>query len=264
MRIEEIYCKTALSKSELPDIDYSLNPYRGCEHACLYCYVPNVLSIPREEWGKFVEIRRNIPSVLAKELKKKERGVIGLSTVTDPYQPLEKKYKLSRLCIEQIAKSDFPLDVQTKSDLIVRDIDVLKKVKEVVVGLTIPTLRDDERKLMEPRAPAIEKRLRALEKLSKEGIRNYVFLGPAYPTIEVEEVEEIVECFARHGADVIIVDDLHLKEGVWENIQRNLPRDLERIYRERLFDERKRYYDRIFREVEKWCRRYNIKFERAF
>jgi len=73
-----------------------------------------------------------------------------------------------------------------------------------------------------------------------------------------------VECFAKHGADVIIVDNLHLKEGVWENIQRNLPRDLERIYRRRLFDERKRYYDRIFREVEKWCKEYNVGFERAF
>ncbi|KAA0005969.1 MAG: radical SAM protein [Thermoplasmata archaeon] len=264
MRIKEIYCKTALSKSELPDIDYSLNPYRGCEHACLYCYVPNVLSIPRKEWGKFVEIRRNIPTILAKELKKKERGVIGLSTVTDPYQPVEKDYKLSRLCVEQIAKSDFPLDVQTKSDLIVRDIDVLKKVKEVVVGLTIPTLKDEERKILEPVAPPIDKRLKALEKLAREGIRNYVFFGPAYPSIELDEVKEIVECFVEHGANTIIVDDLHLKEGVWENIQRNLPRDLERVYRRRLFDERKRYYDRIFREVKKWCKEYDVGFERAF
>ena len=83
MKVNEIKCKTALSKSKLPGLDYSLNPYRGCEHNCAYCYVPNVLRINREKWGTFVDVKTNIPNVLSKEIRNKEKGVVGLSTVTD-------------------------------------------------------------------------------------------------------------------------------------------------------------------------------------
>ena len=95
MIVRQVRCKTALSPSSLPGLDYSLNPYRGCQHNCAYCYVPNVLRIKREDWGGFVDIKSNIPVVLARELKRKNKGVIGLSTVTDPYQSVEKKYNLS-------------------------------------------------------------------------------------------------------------------------------------------------------------------------
>ncbi|RLF54112.1 MAG: radical SAM protein [Thermoplasmata archaeon] len=261
--IREVYCRTALSRSDLPDIDYSLNPYRGCEHACLYCYVPNVLSIDREEWGRFVEVRRNIPAVLSKELRRKEKGVIGISTVTDPYQPVEERFKLTRLCLEQIVRFDFPVDIQTKSDLVLRDMDVIKMLSDATVGITIPTLRDDERRLLEPRAKPIDKRLSALERLSKEGIRTYAFVGPLYPSTEVEEVRDMVERFLSLGVDLIIFDTLHLKKGVWENIERNVPRDLARIYRRRLFEERS-YYDVMFDEFERWCRYYGMKLEKAF
>ena len=263
MIVREVYCRTALSKSDLPDLDYSLNPYRGCEHGCIYCYVPNVLSIPREEWGSFVDIRRNIPTILSKELRRKKKGVIGISTVTDPYQPLEEKYRLTRLCLEQICKYDFPVDIQTKSDLVLRDIDIIKRIKDVEVGLTIPTLRDDERKILEPRAKPIEKRLDAIGRLSKEGIKTYVFVGPLYPTTEIEEVKDMVEVFKDAGTNIIIFDTLHLKSGVWENLQRNLPRDMIRVYRYRLFDD-KSYYENISKEFEKWCEYHKIKFEKAF
>ena len=84
MKITETKCKSALSKSNLPGLDYSLNPYRGCQHKCAYCYVPNVLRIKRAEWGNYVNVKTNIPNILAKELKKKKRGIVALSTVTDP------------------------------------------------------------------------------------------------------------------------------------------------------------------------------------
>ena len=263
MRIREVHCKTALSPSSLPGIDYSLNPYRGCEHACIYCYVPSVLSIPRDEWGGFIDIRRNIPTVLAKELKKKRCGTIGISTVTDPYQPIEKKYRLIRLCLEQLIRYDFPIDIQTKSDLVLRDLDLISKLKNVEVGLTIPTLRDEERRMMEPKASSIEKRLQAVRVLSNRGIKTYIFFGPAYPTIEIDEVEELVEVFYKTGTNTLIVDSLHLKSGVWENLEKNLPNEMMQIYKKRLFKE-KNYYKQIFEEIEKYCKRYGIRFERAF
>ena len=122
MGIKEVKCKTALSKSNLPGLDYSLNPYRGCMHNCAYCYVPNVLRINREEWGKFVEVKINIQNVLSKEVKTKKQGIVGISTVTDPYQPIEKRNKITRFCLEQLLKYDFPISIQTKSSLVLKDI----------------------------------------------------------------------------------------------------------------------------------------------
>ena len=94
MQIKHITCKTALSPSKLPGLDYSLNPYRGCSHQCAYCYVPSILRISKTEWQTLIQIKTNIPTILAKEVKRKKPGVVGISTVTDPYQPLEQKHQV--------------------------------------------------------------------------------------------------------------------------------------------------------------------------
>ena len=127
MKVTEITCKTALNPSSLPGLVYSLNPYRGCQHKCAYCYVPNVLRIKRCKWGEFVNVKTNIPVVLSKELRNKKQGVVAISTVTDPYQPIEKKYLLTRFCLEQLLRADFPISIQTKSDLVTRDINIISK-----------------------------------------------------------------------------------------------------------------------------------------
>ena len=265
MRVREVYCKTALSKSFLPGLDYSLNPYRGCEHGCVYCYVPSVLHIPRDDWGKWVDIRVNIPTVLSRELKRKPKGVVGVSTVTDPYQPLEKKHCLTRLCLEQLLKHDFPVSIQTKSNLVLRDIDLLSAFPEVEVGITITTLNDRERKLLEPQTPSIEKRLETVRRLSEEGIKTYIFYGPIYPTLEVKEVPRVVKVFSETGVSMIMVDSLHLKKGVWESIKKQLSLEPEtlKLFSRRLFDE-KNYYSLIISEMEKESKRYGLMIKRAF
>ena len=168
MKITEVECKSALSSSSLPGLDYSLNPYRGCQHNCAYCYVPNVLRISRLEWGGFVEIRKNMPLILAKELKNKKSGVVGISTVTDPYQPMEKKYNLTRYCLEQLLIHDFPVFIQTKSKLVLRDLDLISKFSNAEIMFSIGTLNEDERKILEPGASSINDRLNTLKKCSDE------------------------------------------------------------------------------------------------
>ena len=116
MNVTTISCKSALSQSRLLGYDYALNPYRGCEHGCSYCYAPYVLHEDRE-WGGFVDVKLDIPSVLSKELGRRKKGVVGISTVTDPYQPIEKKYELTRTCLEHLLRHDFPICIQTKSAL---------------------------------------------------------------------------------------------------------------------------------------------------
>ncbi|MFO7677757.1 MAG: radical SAM protein [Thermoplasmatota archaeon] len=220
--IREIECKTALSTSKLPGLTYSLNPYKGCEHNCAYCYVPNVLRIDRKRWGCFVDVKKNIPSVLSKELKMKKRGVVGLSTVTDPYQPIEKKYKLTKYCLEQLNKYKFPVCIQTKSSLILRDIDLLSAFDNIEVLFSISTIKKKQQQTLEPYASSINRRLTAMKKCSQEGISTSVFFGPILPIISDHDIVESIHSFIEHGASKIWIDKLNSKPGINDNIKEKL------------------------------------------
>lgn len=257
MIVTEIICKTALSKSSLPGLKYSLNPYRGCEHNCAYCYVPNVLRINRNSWGGFVEVRKNIPSILTKELINKKKGVVGISTVTDPYQPIENKFKLTRNCLEQLLIYDFPICIQTKSNLVIRDIDLISKFTESELIFSIGTLNDNERKFLEPNAPSINSRLNALKKSSDEGIYTTIFFGPFYPTIKIEDLEKIIDVFYENGAKKIIVDKFNLKPGIWEVLEKKFPNNNDLI-------KNNSYFKKILEETIRLCEKKKIKVESAF
>ncbi|MFQ5887175.1 MAG: radical SAM protein, partial [Candidatus Hydrothermarchaeales archaeon] len=214
MKITTATCKTALSPSRLLGYDYALNPYRGCQHACAYCYAPYVLREDRE-WGSFADVKLNIPTVLAKELRKKPKGVVGISTVTDPYQPIEKRYELTRRCLRELLKRDFPICIQTKSSLVLRDIDLLERFSQKEVGFTLTTINDDLRKRYEPNASSVEERLKAIEVLANRGIKTWVFLGPIMPYITTKDndLEALISALKRAKADYIIVDRLNIKRG---------------------------------------------------
>lgn len=257
MKINEIKCKTALSKSNLPGLDYSLNPYRGCEHNCAYCYVPNVLRIKREEWGIFADVKINIPNVLSKELKSKKIGVVGISTVTDPYQPIERKYRLTRYCLEQLLIHDFPICIQTKSDLILRDIDIITKFSNVEVMVSIGTLNDSERKKLEPGSSSIKSRLNVLQTFSDMRIKNTVFFGPIYPNIKKEDIPEIIDTFKTYNVKEIMVDKLNLKPGIKDNLLRIFPPFKNLIGNPDIYNE-------IYYEILQVCKLKKIKAISAF
>lgn len=264
MEIKEITCKTALSNSTLPGLDYSLNPYRGCQHKCAYCYVPNVLRLKRENWGDIVEVKTSIPVVLSKELKKKKRGVVGLSTVTDPYQPVEEKYKLTRYCLEQLVRYDFPVHIQTKSSLINRDIDLISQSSDTEVMMSIATLNDKEREVLEPHSSPINKRLEVLKNCSEVGIKTSVFFGPIYPTITVDDVSQIVETFLSLNVSEIMLDRLNLKPGIWENVKKCINgHDMEYVF-PKTVDELWEHYIRIRDEFIRAGREKSITIVNAF
>jgi DNA repair photolyase len=220
------------------------------------------MRIPRSKWGKMVEVKRNIPNVLAKELKTKKRGVVGISLTTDPYQPAEEKYKLTRFCLEQLSKHDFPVNILTKSPLITRDLDILTNFKELEVGLTVTTINDGQRKILEPNAPSIESRISALESISSQGISTYAFLGPLYPTITHEELLDLVGKIKDAGIKTISADKLNLKPGVWNSVCSTLkeyPEDLG-IWKESV-KKTSDSYDKIFISLEKICKREGIDYE---
>lgn len=219
MNINFIKCKSALSNSRLPGLDYSLNPYVGCEHDCIYCYAPNVLKIDRLKWGKNIGIKSNIPVILSKELKKKKIGIVGISTVTDPYQPIEKKYKITRYCLDQLKRYDFPIHIQTKSSIINRDIDIISKISNVEIMISISSFDDNERKIFEPFSSSVKERFNILKFFSEIGIKTSVFLGPIIPTINYEELIKNLDILIDYNVSEIMIDNLHLKNGIWNNIQ---------------------------------------------
>lgn len=216
MGVIEKLCKTALSYSGLSGLEYSLNPYRGCIHACLYCYVPSMTGEKRK-WGSFVEVKTNLPQVLEKEVRKKRRGVVGIGTITDPYQPVESKYRITRQCLEVLAEYKWPVSVQTKSSLVLRDLDILKKM-ESEVGITITAFDDSVRKNFEPFASSIQERLEALKKLHSEGIKTYAFIGPILPGLTERNLEGLVQALAGR-VSYVMADRFRIRQGIRECVE---------------------------------------------
>jgi len=257
MEIREVICKTALSVSRLPGLDYSLNPYRGCQHGCLYCYAPNILRVERKKWGCIVEVKTNIPNVLSKELKSKKPGVVALSTVTDPYQPLEKKYKLSKYCLEQLLKVDFPVSIQTKSNLILRDIDLISSFSDREVLITIGTLDDNLRKKLEPCSSSVDDRLEVLKSFSDIGVKTTVFFGPIYPNVNLSDIQKYVEVFMENGTSEILFDKFNLKPGILENLSKTIPQYKSVI-------KNVDYYNKLYDEIKRVCSYKFVKATSAF
>ena len=184
MKIQEISVKSVLSKSQV--YDYTVNPYRGCSNACRYCYAAFMKRFTghQEPWGEFVDVKINAPEVLAKEIRRKPMGGVWVSGVCDPYQPVEKRYRLTRKCLEILLRSDWPVTIQTKSPLVVRDLDILKTSEKVEVGFSITTAEEKIRRVFEPKASPISERINALRSLHTNGIKTFVMIAPILPGAE--------------------------------------------------------------------------------
>ncbi|MFQ6123720.1 MAG: radical SAM protein [Candidatus Heimdallarchaeota archaeon] len=264
MKVTEVSCKSALSKSGL-GYDYALNPYRGCEHGCTYCYAPAVLRESRS-WGQFVDIKRNIPSILARELRRQRKGHVGIGTVTDAYQPVEQRYEVTRRCLEQLLRVDFPISVQTKSPLVLRDLDLLQQFSRVDVGVTITTLDETFRKVFEPRAASVPERLVTLEQLSAHGIPTWLFLGPILPAITDRDLEGLIKAAAKANVQEIIIDKLRLKAGIWKRMVSGLQQtnpELIKVLKRTLWGNSP-YFTNVGNKVKHLCNIYRICYQVAF
>jgi DNA repair photolyase len=183
MKIREILARTVLSKTGIGSFDYCVNPYVGCGHGCRYCYASFMKRFTGhlEPWGDFVDIKLNAPELLKKRLKKANRGIVALSTVTDPYQPVEKKYQLTRKCLEALLERQFPVSILTRSPLCLRDMDLFRRFDSIRVGFSITTDDEEIKDIFEPHSPSIQSRAEALKALHREGIPTYAFVGPMLP-----------------------------------------------------------------------------------
>jgi DNA repair photolyase len=264
VRIGEVRVRSVLSRSGLPGLRYSLNPYRGCQHACRYCYSPSVLRETRP-WGEFVDLKINAVEVLEEELKGKPRGMVGVGTVTDPYQPVEARAGLTRGCLRVLREHGFPVCLQTKSDLILRDRDLIEG-GDVEVGVTITTMDERISRVLEPGASPPSRRARVLEEFSSAGVSTWLFLGPLLPSLTDSEegLEEVVEVAAGTGS-LVIYDKLNLRRGVMERLEgalRELSPETLRILLSPAL--RSRAWKEERERVERICRKRGVRCEPAF
>ncbi|MDO5861296.1 MAG: radical SAM protein [Thermoplasmata archaeon] len=202
-----VECSRALSPSGLPEMDYAVNPYGGCEHGCIYCYAPGHTHSELSEW-RVVRVKRNVVDRLAKELPYVQ-GTVGLGTVTDPYQAAERRFRLTRGCLELLASRGMCVHIHTKSDLVLRDLDLLRDM-DAVVGMTITTVDDRISKMTEPGAPLPRARLQTLERLVEEGVDAYALVAPVMSTLEGLE-GDLMDALRETGVSEVYMDSLNLR-----------------------------------------------------
>lgn len=200
MVIREVQAKSILSASKV--YPYVLNPYGGCQFGCRYCYARFMKKYTghREPWGQFVDVKMNAAELLERELQKKKPAEVWISGVCDPYQPLEGTYRLTRSCLALLVRHHWPIRIQTKSPLLVRDIDILSatvdgKAPDSHVGFSIATAEEEILRLFEPNSPPLADRLDALKHLHEAGIRTYVMIAPLLPGAEqlISQIEGRVD-----------------------------------------------------------------------
>jgi DNA repair photolyase len=246
-------CKAALNRVKGMAFDWSLNPYMGCVHRCTFCYVRAFeLRADRpfdERYGRSIRVKTNVVEVLRRELAKAswEHDSVAIGAATDPYQPAEGRYRLTRGCIEALRDFSNPFSIITRGPLIMRDVDVLAKAAaraSVSVTFSIPTLDEEVWRRTEPGTAHPRQRLRALKALVDAGVKASVGMAPILPGISdrPEQIEEVVRAAREAGACGVWSNLLFLRPGTREHFLESLARDYpeqldryERLYARRAY-----------------------------
>ncbi|OGP55996.1 MAG: hypothetical protein A2Y65_03695 [Deltaproteobacteria bacterium RBG_13_52_11] len=224
MGINKIQAKSILQKTGIPGFGYAINPYTGCTHGCVYCYARFMkrLTGHTERWGTFLDAKVNAREILKRQLERRRgpiKGGVFLSSVTDLYQPAESLFQLTRGILEVLLEYQVPISILTKSDLVLRDMDLLRQFKECSVGLSLMTTNEGFARRFEPRAPSPARRMQALRKLKEHNIHTYAFISPYLPRLS--HIEQLME--ALDGLiDEVGIEALNTKEAYWWGVERVL------------------------------------------
>lgn len=259
---KEIDSKDLITKSNLPASDYVINPYVGCPHACKYCYARFMKRFTghTEEWGDFIDIKRCAKPINVKKLYHKS---VFLSSVTDCYNPFEAKYQITRDVLKQLTQADCQITISTKSDLILRDIDVLKELKNLIVAVSVNTLDNGFQSDMD-HAGSITRRIAALKELRKQGIYTVLFLSPIFPYIT--DFKEILEATAEFVCEYWF-ENLNLrgnyKQEILQYIAEKYPQYLS-DYKEIYNNKNMEYWKQLSADIDSCCSQKEIRYTNYF
>ncbi len=252
MKVCEIECKSLVTKSKLPDADYVINPYVGCCHGCLYCYAQFMCRFTGhtgEAWGSFMDIKRG--GTIPKNLKEK---TVLFGSVTDPYNPLEKKYETTRDILTRLKEQNTGANIEilTKSPLVLRDLDILKTLPNIRVGISLSTMDERFARLSEAHAATPQARIQTVKTLHDNGIPVYVFISPIFPYLsDWKSVASAV----LDIADNVCFENLNLRANYKKDVLELVRKEYPEIYPEfsALYADKKKlrkYWEEMTCEIE--------------
>lgn len=256
MEVREIEVKNIMTKSKLPASDYAVNPYVGCPHKCKYCYACFMKRFTGhvEEWGEFIDIK-NFPQI--KNPQRYDGKSVFLGSVTDAYNPFEKKYEKTRGILKQFIDTDVEIIISTKSKLVTRDLDILKCIKKVTVAFSINTMDEMFRRDMD-RASSIEERIDAMKLLHSNGIYTATFISPIFP--EITDVIKIIDR-TKDICDVFWLENLNLRGGyknsILEYIEKKYP-EYREIYNDIYNKKSMAYWIELSKKIESYAKENEI------
>jgi DNA repair photolyase len=235
-RYQEVTCRSALNPVKGMPFDWTLNPYRGCTHACHYCFARRYQTQfelgPGDHFSSIIFVKRNLPEVLARELDKPSwvRDMVAVGTATDPYQPIEGHYRLTRRSLEALLAARTPIGLVTKGPMVVRDADLLAELGRAAgctVYLSVPTVDEDAWRALEPGTAHPLQRLRAVKLLREAGVNAGVLMAPVVPgfTTQPARLEATIKAIAEHGAAFMGANLLYLKGGTKDHFMGFLARE---------------------------------------
>jgi len=246
-------CRSALNRVRGMPFNWSLNPYAGCAHRCTFCYVRAFEARAErpsdDRYGRSIRVKTNVADVLARELARPswEGETVAIGAATDPYQPAEGRYRLTRRCLEVLAASSNPFSLITRGPMIVRDLDILVEAAsraDVSVVFSVPTLDDEVWRRTEPGTAPPRQRLRVLKRLVDAGVKASVGMAPILPGISdrPEQLAQVVRAAREAGAVSVWANVLYLRPGTREHFLEQLARDwpeelarYEELYRGRAY-----------------------------
>lgn len=258
MMIKEINAKNVITKTDIPICDYAVNPYVGCTHGCKYCYASFMKRFTNhpEPWGEFLDVKYWL------EIRKPEKYAgkeLFFGTVTDPYNPQEEQYRRTRSLLEQLQGSGVKITIQTKSDLVLRDIDLLKTFSDIRVGFSINTLDEAFRADMD-KAVSIERRLAAMKALHEAGIRTTCFISPIFPALT--DVPAIIDR-VKGQCQLVWLENLNLrgsyKTVILDYIKEKYP-GLFPLYREIYQNGNRSYWEVLDSELKAYAAQMNLDY----
>lgn len=259
--IKKIEAKSLVVKSNLPAADYVINPYLGCTHGCIYCYAVFMKRFYKIEnkWGEFVFEKNCNTCAYSSKLDNK---VVLMSSVTDPYQGCEKYSKKTRGILKDFIETSVNLEILTKSDLVIRDIDIIRKISNAKVGISISSNDNMVLKIFEPRASSYEQRINALQVIRDNNIQNYLFISPILPFITnwKKIIDDNID-----KTDLFMFENLNCmpsnKEKLLHTYEDYYPayfKDFEKIVTNKI--ENTKYWNNIQEKIEQYCNNKNIKY----
>lgn len=270
MQIQETQAKSILVKSKLPESDYVINCYTGCAFGCSYCYASfmgRFVNQPINSWGDYVYAKINAPELLEKEIKKlKNKGkdlTILFSSVTDPFQAAETKYKLSEKCLTILADYNFQgnVSILTKSPTILKVIPILKRLKHIDVGITITSTDDAISRYFEKFAPNASARIKTLEELNKANIQTYAFLGPLLPHFiaEKEKLNEVLAAIYKAGTRRLFIEHINLSSYIKERMLKELKSTNQEFLKKFYSSQSKDYREELNKAIYELLAHYKFK-----